>query len=474
MEHQQLLDTRRGLTRLYRFYINNVDNDYHYGELARIFLNEDEFEVIAVDYPEASDIKLRPGSYMINKSCSVDRDAIKREFFYLLNDISGIKPDWGTLTGVRPLKLALDLLHRDNSLATMQELLRRDYLLNQEKIDMLSDIAQYQSENVTTNPSDKVAIYVGIPFCPTRCAYCSFASNVAGADAIEKYVNNLLKEIEYMGSLYTEHNSVVESIYIGGGTPTTLSAEQLRRIIIKLKDCFGVDIKNIEFTIEAGRPDTITEEKLSAMRDLGISRISINPQTMKNDTLRLIGRNHSSEDIVRAYDLANKYDFDVINADLIAGLPEESLEDFISSLEQVIALGANNITVHTLSVKRGSRLKENDPDYYRHNAEMVAEMLRYARNRLKDEGFYPYYIYRQKHQIGALENVGYCKNGKHSLYNIRIMEEKQTIIGLGCGAIGKVYYPSEDRLERIPNVSNYEVYNERFEEMLDRKNRYYE
>ena len=459
---------------MYRFYINNVDNDYHYGELARVFFSDDEFEVIAINSPDAAKLKLGSKSYMINVAVSDDRDTIKREFYHLLSEISGSHSDWGTLTGVRPLKLALEILKNSGSISKMQEVLKNDYLVSDEKIDLLTDIAEYQLANLSLNSPDQLAVYVGIPFCPTRCAYCSFASNVAGEEAIEKYLTDLLKEIEYMGFLMSEHESTVESLYIGGGTPTTLNADQLKRLIISIRDQLNINIKDIEFTIEAGRPDTITDDKLTVMRELGISRISINPQTMKDETLRLIGRNHSSEDIIKGYDLANKYDFDVINADLIAGLPEESFEDFATSLNKVIELGANNITVHTLSVKRGSRLKDNDPEYYRRNAEMVADMLRYARKRLREEGFYPYYIYRQKHQIGALENVGYCKDGKHSIYNIRIMEEKQTIIGLGCGAIGKVYYPEDDRLERIPNVSNYEVYSERFDEMLDRKNKYYE
>lgn len=459
---------------MYRFYINNVDNDYHYSELARVFLAEQDFELIAIRRDDAANLVLGDNSFMVNSSLSDDRDTIKRELYHLLSSLTGMTSDWGTLTGVRPLKLALDIYSKAGSIEAMRDKLSTGYLVSDEKIDLLTEIAEYQIEHLKGNPSDYSAVYIGIPFCPTRCAYCSFASNVAGPEAIEQYLQNLIKEIEYMGSLVRKNNTAIESLYIGGGTPTTLNAEQLNRLINAVREHLGVQPSAHEFTIEAGRPDTITSDKLQTMRDQGISRISINPQSMKDATLRLIGRDHSASDIVKGYELAGQYSFDVINADLIAGLPEEDLDDFKSSLEQVIKLGANNITVHTLSVKRGSRLRDDDPEYYRRNEEMVAEMLRYARNRLKEEGFYPYYIYRQKHQIGALENVGYCKADKHSIYNIRIMEEKQTIIGLGCGAIGKVYYPAEDRLERIPNVNNYEVYSERFEEILDRKNRYYE
>lgn len=459
---------------MYRFYINNVDNDYHYDALARVFFGDDDFEVITINRPDAGNLVLGDNSYMVNSSASESRDAIKREFYYLLRDISGIKSDWGTLTGVRPLTIAQGLLDKTGSIAAMQEELANKYLVSDEKIQLLTDIVNYQMKYLEGNPSEKAGVYIGIPFCPTRCAYCSFASNVAGAAAIERYVVDLLKEIEYMGDLVKEHGTEIESLYMGGGTPTTLNADQLKRVIVAARDSLGVNPANLEFTVEAGRPDTITADKLATLRELGISRISINPQSMKDETLRLIGRDHSADDIRNGYKLAKDYGFDVINADLIAGLPGENLDDFKASLEEVIELGANNITVHTLSVKRGSRLKDKDPDYYRRNEEMVADMLRYARRRLFEEGYFPYYIYRQKHQIGALENVGYCKEGKHSIYNIRIMEEKQTIIGLGVGAIGKVYYPDENRLERIPNVYNYEVYSERIDEMLDRKNKYYE
>ena len=225
--------------------------------------------------------------------------------------------------------------------------------------------------------------------------------------------------------------------------------------------------------MEAGRPDTITKEKLDTLKRLGISRISINPQSMKDRTLQLIGRDHTADDIRKGYRLAKETGFDVINADIIAGLPEEDEKDFTDTLSEIIGLGADNITIHTLSVKKGSRLKENDPAYYRKNAATVSAMLDISRDMLTEAGFSPYYIYRQKHQIGALENVGWCRPGKHSIYNIRIMEDKQTIIGLGAGAVGKVYYPDEDRLERIANVSNYKIYSERFDDMLARKDEYY-
>ena len=440
-------------------------------ELARAFLPDDGFETIPYN---GSPIRYLPSesSYLVNEKGSDDREEIKREFYCLLSDLTGIRPPWGTLTGVRPLKPALTICEND-SVKEMERIMKERYLMTEAKSSLIADIADYQLKHVSGVPWEKTSVYIGIPFCPTRCAYCSFASNVAPAEEHAVYLENLLKETAYMGKLAAAHGTKFESIYIGGGTPTTLTASQLDRLINGVSEAFSIEPAALEFTVEAGRPDTITKEKLDTLRKLGVSRISINPQSMKDRTLQLIGRDHTADDIREGYRLAEETGFDVINADIIAGLPEEDENDFTASLSEIIDLGADNITIHTLSVKKGSRLKENDPAYYRKNAATVSNMLDISRNMLSEAGFRPYYIYRQKHQIGALENVGWCRPDKHSIYNIRIMEDKQTIIGLGAGAVGKVYYPDEDRLERIANVSNYRLYSERFDEMLARKDEYY-
>ena len=456
---------------MYRFYVNNTDDEYHYLELAREFLPDDGFEVIPYSGSRIDGL-LSGNSFFVNGRGSDDRDGIKRELYDILSDITGIRPPWGTLTGVRPLKPALEIA-KASSVDAMKTEIRRKYLVSDDKASLLADIASYQLDNVKGVPWEKASLYAGIPFCPTRCAYCSFASNVAPPEDHEIYLRDLIRETEYAGRLAGEHGTKLESVYIGGGTPTTLTAEQLTRLITSVTESFAIDPSALEFTVEAGRPDTITGEKLSVLRALGISRISINPQTMKDETLRLIGRDHSTDDIRKAYSMASGAGFDVINADLIAGLPGEDETDFEKSLREIIGLGANNITVHTLSVKRGSRLRESEPDYYRKNTKTVSDMLDISRDILRGEGFRPYYIYRQKHQIAALENTGWCRPGRHSIYNIRIMEDKQTIIGLGAGAVGKVYMPDSDRLERIANVSNYRIYSERFDEMLARKDGYY-
>ena len=440
-------------------------------ELARVFLPDDGFETIAYSGRTVSHL-IGENSYFVNEKGSSDREEIKREFYQLLSEITDMKPPWGTLTGVRPLKPALEIC-RESSVAEMERVIKDRYLLSGPKASLLADIADYQLEYVTGIPWEKASLYIGIPFCPTRCAYCSFASNVAPDEEREAYLENLLKETAYAGRLADDHGTLLESIYIGGGTPTTLSSGQLERLINKVAEAYKTDPAGIEFTVEAGRPDTITKEKLDTLKRLGISRISINPQSMKDRTLKLIGRDHSADDIREGFRIARETGFDVINADLIAGLPEENVSDFEASLREIFTLGAENITIHTLSVKKGSRLKEDDPAYYRKNAETVSAMLDLSREMLSSAGYRPYYIYRQKHQIGALENVGWCLPGKHSIYNIRIMEDKQTVIGLGAGAVGKVYLPDEDRIERIANVSNYRIYSERFDDMISRKNEYY-
>lgn len=479
MVRLQLLDMRKKQIRLYRFYINNIEasNEYDYNELVRVFIPDSDFEVISVNFDDSISSLLYSKSFFINKSKSDNKDDVKRELYEKLVEITGFRPPWGILTGVRPLKIAQKLYNKCEDYEYVSSILREKYLISDEKISLLINILKYQNVFVCGNSDEKISIYIGIPFCPTRCTYCSFASNEANEEEIEKYLSSLCQEIRYMASLASKNGDVgnkIESIYIGGGTPTTLSAEQLKILIDVISDSFQIyDLSKLEFTVEAGRPDTITYNKLQVIKSAGIKRISINPQTMNDNTLKVIGRKHSSNDTRAAYQLADKVKFDIINADLIAGLPNENFEDFKKSLEEIVSLGANNITIHTLSIKNGSMLKDNNPDYYRKNSEEVSKMLDYAGLYLAKMGFRPYYIYRQKHQVGALENVGYCKIGTHSLYNIRIMDDRQTIIAMGAGTVGKVYFPEDDRIERIANISNYQIYSERIEEILNRKNKYY-
>ena len=341
-------------------------------------------------------------------------------------------------------------------------------MLSREKADLLIDTYRYQQEVCGKPPHNSIGLYIGIPFCPTRCLYCSFTSNQVPESEILRYLEALKKEIEYVGKRMKETGLWSESIYIGGGTPTTLTAEQLDDLLTTVED--NIDLSNtVEFTVEAGRPDTITFEKLQSIKRHGVQRISINPQSMKERTLELIGRSHQPADIIKAFEKSNRVGIPMVNADIIAGLPEEEPEDFADTLKKILELAPENITVHTLAVKRASRLVEVDKDYHYKQGERVKEMLDISREMLSKAGYRPYYLYRQKHMAGSFENVGYCKEETPCIYNIRIMEEHQTILALGAGGISKMYYPEENRLERVPNVSNYEIYISRLDEMLERK-----
>lgn len=397
------------------------------------------------------------------------KDAIKREIFHKLSTSTGLRPEWGILTGIRPVKLCGELIDA-HGLDEARRVLKNEYLIDDSKIDMIVKMYNYQIASFGKAKENSVGMYIGIPFCPTRCLYCSFISSQAENEKLEAYVDTLIEEIKAIGLRLDNSEFHIESLYIGGGTPTTLNENQLNRLlnaINKYLDIHGIK----EYTIEAGRPDTINLEKLKIIKDHGCERISINPQSMKPETLVTIGRSHTPLEIEKAFELAHSLDFNSINADLIAGLPGEELSDFDASLEKIIGLGADNITIHSLAVKRASRLKDEDPVFHYKQSSITNSMTAKGFETLCNRGFEPYYLYRQKHMAGAGENIGYCKPEKAGLYNIRIMDEHQSILALGAGAISKRFYPEENRLERIPNVSNVGHYINRLDEMIERKDK---
>ena len=411
-----------------------------------MFLPEDAF-CIYVGQPDAELVIGAGGDY--NDS--------KRRAYAFFKKITGKDLDWGILTGVRPGKLYNELKAKGDD---PEKVLRERYYVSEEKIRLLRRVSESQAR-VKRSPDPKaIGLYLGIPFCPTRCQYCSFTSNQISKEAATAYLQALFTEMDAVKDLMTRRSQTAESIYIGGGTPTSLDPEDLKAFLNKVHELF-VDENTVEFTVEGGR--------LQIIKDAGAGRISINPQSMKQRTLDLIGRRHSPEQIREAFALAKEAQIPVVNADLITGLPEEEPEDFRSSLAEVIGLGPANITVHTLAVKKASRMIEEDPGVARRQADNVRQMLDDADRMLTEAGYEPYYMYRQKHMAGNFENVGWCLPGTESLYNIRIMEEDQTIVAMGAGAISKVYFPEENRLERVPNVSNYQIYIERIEEMIARK-----
>ena len=455
---------------MYNFVIKNITNKYDFAELVKIFLTPEEFSAYTDDeFAELSPNERNQGkTVFFNEILSDDKNFIKRQIYNYLSKETGKVPPWGILTGVRPVKLTGELFDRLGGEDAAVKELTETYLLSPEKTALLIDTYKYQQEICGKPDKKSVGIYIGIPFCPTRCLYCSFTSNQVSDSEIARYLEALKAEIAYVGRRMKETGLWPESIYIGGGTPTTLTAEQLDDLLTTVED--NIDLsKTLEFTVEAGRPDTITLDKLRVIKKHGVHRISINPQSMKERTLELIGRSHKPIDIIDAFQKADEAEISMVNADVIAGLPEEEPEDFAETLREILALNAENITVHTLAVKRASRLVEMDKDYHYRQAEKVRKMLEISKKMMAEAGFRPYYLYRQKHMAGAFENVGYCKEGTPCIYNIRIMEERQTILALGAGGISKMYYPEENRLERVPNVSNYEIYISRLDEMLDRK-----
>lgn len=377
---------------------------------------------------------------------------------------------WGEMTGIRPVKIAGALLKKGASREEIIEYYIKNYGVSYEKAELCFNVAKVEEPIEGSIHKNGVSIYIGIPFCPTRCLYCSFVTNGAGRTGkyIPQYLDCLAREIEYVGEILKNNGDVVESVYIGGGTPTTLSAEQLRFLFQKIRG--GFDLSNVrEYTVEAGRPDTITRDKLIAISDFGIDRISINPQSMNEKTLKIIGRNHTPQDIIDAYRLARECGIKNINMDIIAGLPDETFEEFKYTVEKVEELSPEDTTVHTMSIKRSSRLNEMLDKYTLTDGSEIRKMVDFAAEYLKGAGKHPYYLYRQKNMLGNFENVGYSKPGFESLYNIFIMEEIQTIISLGGGGVTKTVDRETGRIERIFNVKEPKDYIERIDEMLTRK-----
>lgn len=377
---------------------------------------------------------------------------------------------WGILTGIRPAKIATKLL--DNGMCDEEVI---EYFINEckthrDKAELALTCAKALISIRKNMYKDGVSLYIGIPFCPSRCLYCSFVTNGTkqAAKLMPEYISALKKEIEYTGEIVKSNNQRIETVYIGGGTPTTLTAELLDDMLFCIDKNFDLSYIK-EFTVEAGRPDTITREKLITLKKHGVDRISINPQSMNDETLHIIGRAHSAQDIKDAMALARSCGFDNINMDVIAGLPGETLDMFKYTLSEVEALSPEDTTVHTMSIKRSSRLNEMLESYSLTDDNTVNNMVDYARRYMSEFSKMPYYMYRQKNQLGNLENVGYAKAGKESLYNLYIMEEIQTIISLGCGGVTKTVDLSTNRIERIFNVKEAKDYIERLNEMLHRK-----
>lgn len=401
------------------------------------------------------------------------RNVFKRMMYDMLKKLTGRELPWGTLTGVRPTKIVYTLLEEGKNDREIKDYLKKEYYVSEKKGDLAIKVASNEKRLLEKlDYNNGYSLYAGIPFCPTTCLYCSFTSYPLAVwkDRVDTYVDAMLKELEFTSRLMKDKK--LDTFYMGGGTPTTLEPEQLDRVLSFFEEHFDTTGLK-EYTIEAGRPDSITRDKLLIMKKHGVDRISINPQTMNDDTLKLIGRHHTVEQIKEAFTLARECGFDNINMDLIIGLPGETREHIERTMREVALLAPDSLTVHSLAIKRAARLNifwEKYKDYAMVNTDDIINMTADCAAAM---GMEPYYLYRQKNMAGNFENVGYSKPGREGIYNILIMEEKQTIMAVGAGASTKVVFPEENRIERVENVKDVTTYIENIDEMIDRKRRFF-
>lgn len=412
------------------------------------------------------------GSLIREKTETADgvtmQHAVRSAVYHMLKEKTGQHLPWGMLTGIRPAKTINTYMDTGLTKAESIKKMIETYEMSPEKAELAATVATAERSILEKADKNGISLYIGIPFCPTRCLYCSFTSYPIDIykTKVDGYVEALIKELKFLGE--KAQGKRLDSIYIGGGTPTSLSAERLDKIMAAVSETF--DLSNIlEYTVEAGRPDTITAEKLKVIKKNGASRISVNPQTMNDETLRLIGRKHTVDDIKRVFYEARSIGHDNINMDLILGLPGEGEAEVKNTMEEIKKLSPESLTVHTLAVKRASRLKETLGDYDLAKAMLMENILGLSAKGAAEMGLAPYYMYRQKNMLGSFENVGYAKKGFESIYNVVIMEETQSIYAAGAGASTKLYDPETDRIERIFNVKNVDEYIGRIDEMIDRK-----
>ena len=398
------------------------------------------------------------------------RVLVKKTVYELLSKYFKPLSKWGILVGIRPVKIVHELMDEGMSMDAIKSRLETLYHIDRTKVNLMTEVAVKERDYLYPNDPDAISLYLCIPFCPTRCLYCSFPSNdmKQKGKLLPEYLEKLeietihaIKHIESLGKR-------IDCIYIGGGTPTSITAEQLESLLGTIKN--HIDLSAVkEYTVEAGRPDTINRVKLEIMKAYGVDRICVNPQTMNEQTLVTIGRAHDAQSITDVMQMAREVGFKTINMDLILGLPGETVINSSNTIEQLLKMNPENITIHTLAVKRASRLNEDLDSYELAHDAIVEEMLDQAEVELRTNGITPYYMYRQKKMIGHLENVGYAKAGYESLYNMRIMEEKHTIIACGAGAVSKLCAPEENRFERVANFKGLEDYLNRFDEILEKK-----
>ena len=467
-------------------YVKNHNFHFELENLTRLFFPNEKITVIRdfsepqppCIYTEVSDkitISVNIGSFnksetAVKKLTDDDNELVSAQLLYkLLCDFTGLTQPWGILTGVRPVKLLRRLAEESNEEQAVKKF-EKDFFVSNEKIALSRETEHNERKILELSKPESFSLYVGIPFCPSRCSYCSFvmASIERAEKLIEPYTKLLCEEIKQTAEIANKLGLRLETVYFGGGTPTTLSAEQLDTVLGTVNKSFDMSTCR-EFTVEAGRPDTIDIAKLFALKENKVDRISINPQTVNDEVLKTIGRKHTAQQFFEAFELARKCGFDNINTDLIAGLPTDTPESFKNSLDSIVRLNAECITVHTLCMKRASRLTTEGVTLDLQQARDAREMLAYTQNILGQNEYIPYYMYRQSRMVGNLENVGWSKKGFESLYNVYVMDETHTILACGSGGVTKLKRNNPDYLERIFNFKYPYEYIDRFDELIQRK-----
>lgn len=467
-------------------YVKNHNFHFELENLTRLFFPNEKITVIRdfsepqppYIYTEVSDkitISVNIGSFnksetVVKKLTDDDNELVSAQLLYkLLCDFTGLTQPWGILTGVRPVKLLRQLAEESSEEQAVKKF-EKDFFVSNEKIALSRETEHNERKILELSKPESFSLYVGIPFCPSRCSYCSFvmASIERAEKLIEPYTKLLCEEIKRTAEIANKLGLRLETVYFGGGTPTTLSAEQLDTVLGTVNKSFDMSTCR-EFTVEAGRPDTIDIAKLFALKENKVDRISINPQTVNDEVLKTIGRKHTAQQFFDAFELARKCGFDNINTDLIAGLPTDTPESFKNSLDSIVRLNAECITVHTLCMKRASRLTTEGVTLDLQQARDAREMLAYTQNILGQNEYIPYYMYRQSRMVGNLENVGWSKRGFESLYNVYVMDETHTILACGSGGVTKLKRNNPDYLERIFNFKYPYEYIDRFDELIQRK-----
>lgn len=461
--------------------LNNTKFNYDVYQIINLFFLFADIKFVEENYDfdievEEDIVRIQKGSesfeYKVSKTYKLKDEVKKAVFIYFSKHTTNQLP-WGTLIGIRPSKKALELLQEGYSEKAILAEFKEKHVTREDKAQLCIDVAMFE-KNIVNKNKDNISVYIGMPFCPTRCLYCSFASNPIASckDVVEPYLEALCHEIKEISNYIQEKKLNIECVYFGGGTPTSVNDEQFEFVMKSIYEGFVQNNNVREFTVECGRPDSITFKKLSTMKKFGVHRISINPQTMNDDTLELIGRTHTVDSVREKFNMARELGFDNINMDLIVGLPGEKISHIIKTCEEIFKIQPDSITIHGMSIKRASKLHEKMLNNYRFEIpgqEELNQMYQHTVELSKKLNMEPYYMYRQKNMVGNMENIGYKTLDKEGIYNIQIIEEKQTIIALGADAVCKVVFLEENRHERFANVKDVREYIKRIDEMIQKK-----